>query len=153
MSRTRYSFWLVVLLLLVGSLAITGCGKPAAAGEEGEEHAKVEDVPGKPDEKRVVLTPAGAEALGVKTGVVESGRSDDGGKALIVPYAAVFYDSEGQAFTYTSPAPLTYVRQPVELDDVRKGRAYLAKGPPAGTAVVTVGADEILGAEEGVEEE
>ena len=151
MSRNRYSCWLVVLLL-VGSGAVAGCGKPTAASEEGEAHAKVEGVPGKPDEKRVVLSPEGVSALGVETARVKSGPGDDGGKALIVPYAAVFYDSEGEAFTYTNPEPRTYVRQHIVVDDVKKGRAYLTQGPPAGTAVVTVGADEILGVEEGVEE-
>ncbi len=35
-----------------------------------------------------------------------------------------------------------------------KGKtAFLKKGPPAGTRVVTVGGDEILGVEEGVEGE
>jgi hypothetical protein len=152
MSRNRYSYW-IAALLLAGSLAVAGCGKPAAPAEEGEAHAKVEDVPGKPGEKRVVLSQAGARALGVKTGVVKPGKGDDGGKALVVPYAAIFYDSEGEAFTFTNPAPLTYVRQHIVVDDVRKGRAYLTKGPAVGTSVVTVGADEILGAEEGVEEE
>jgi hypothetical protein len=152
MWRNRYSSWLVVLLL-AGSLAVAGCGKPTAPAEEGEAHSKVEQVPGKPDEKRVILSPAGAKALGVETGVVKAGKGDDGGKALIVPYAAVFYDSEGEAFTFTNPAPLTYVRQHIVVDDIKKGRAYLAKGPAVGTRVVTVGADEILGAEEGVEEE
>ena len=152
MSRSRSSRWLAALLL-AGSLAVTGCGKPAAQEEEGEAHAKVEAIPGKGDQKRVVLTPEAQRALGIRTAKVTLGSDDDGGTAKIIPYAAVIYDADGKAFAFTNPVPLTYVRQPIEVDDVRKARAYLTKGPAAGTSVVTVGADELLGAEEGVEEE
>ena len=152
MSRSRSSRWLAALLL-AGSLAVAGCGKPAASEEEGEAHAKVVDVPGNGERKRVILTPEALEAVGVRTAQVTTGKDDDGGRALIVPYSAVIYDAEGKTYTFTNPAPRTYERQPIVVDDVRKKRAYLTKGPAAGTPVVTVGADELLGAEEGVEEE
>jgi hypothetical protein len=146
------SRWLIALML-VASLAVSACGKAAeTAEEEGEEaHAKVEDIRGS-DLKRVVLTPTAARSLGIRTARVVFGRDDDGGRALIVPYAAIFYDSEGQAFTYTNPARLTYVRQRIVIDDIRRQQAFLTKGPTPGTAVVTVGADELLGVEEGVQE-
>jgi hypothetical protein len=150
----RNSRWIVALMLLLASLALSACGKSAAGGEEeeGEEaHAKAIDIPGS-DLKRVVVTQKAAEALGIRTAAVRGVRESDGGHALVVPYAAVFYDAEGKSFTYTSPARLTYVRERVVIDDVRDRRAYLAKGPPAGTQVVTVGADELLGVEEGVQE-
>jgi hypothetical protein len=56
----------------------------------------------------------------------------------------------GQAFVYVVTAPLTYERQPVAVDYVAAELAVLTSGPPAGTLVVTVGADEVLGAELGV---
>jgi hypothetical protein len=150
----RTSRWLLVLMLLLASAALPACGRSAASGgeeDEEEAHAKVEAIPGS-DLKRVVITEAAAKALGVRTAPVRRVREGDGGRALVVPYAAVFYDAEGRAFTYTSPAPLTYVRHRIVIDDVRARRAYLTKGPPVGTAVVTVGADELLGVEEGVQE-
>jgi hypothetical protein len=71
----------------------------------------------------------------------------------VIPYAAVIYDAEGHAFTYTSPRPLTFVRAPIRVDRTEGRLAFLAKGPPAGTRVVTVGAQELLGVEYGVEED
>ena len=151
----RTSRWIVVLMLLLASLAISACGRAAAGGgeeEEGEEaHAKVEDIPGS-HLKRVVVTATAAKALGIRTGLVRTYHESDGGNSLEVPYAAVFYDPEGRSYTYTSPAPLTYVRKRVVIDDVHDRKAFLTKGPPVGTTVVTVGADELLGVEEGVQE-
>jgi hypothetical protein len=151
----RNSRWILALMLLLAAVALSACGRGAASGgeeEEGEEaHAKVEEIPGS-DLKRVVVTETAAKALGIRTGVVREVREGDGGRALEVPYAAVFYDPEGRSYTYTSPARLTYVRKRVVIDDVRDRKAYLTKGPPAGTTVVTVGADELLGVEEGVQE-
>jgi hypothetical protein len=152
----RNSRLVLLLLLLLAAIALSACGKGAAGGggeeDEGEEtHAKVEDIPGS-DSKRIVLTGVAANALGVRTGVVREVRENDGGRALEVPYAAVFYDAEGKSYTYTSPAPLTYVRKRIVIDDVRDRKAFLTKGPRPGTTVVTVGADELLGVEEGVQE-
>jgi hypothetical protein len=151
----RNSRWILALMLLLAAVALSACGRGAAGGggeEEGEEaHAKVEDIPGS-HLKRVVVTATAARALGIRTGVVREVRESDGGRQLDVPYAAVFYDPEGHSYTYTSPAPLTYVRKRVVIDDVSHRKAFLTKGPPPGTTVVTVGADELLGVEEGVQE-
>jgi hypothetical protein len=64
----------------------------------------------------------------------------------------VLYDEQGDTWTFTSPQPLTYVRQKISLDYIQGGKALLVDGPPAGTTVVTVGAPELLGAELGVGE-
>src|SRR5919199_6554505 len=144
----RSSRWIVVLLLVLAAVALSACGRGAAGGggeeDEEEAHAKVEDIPGS-DLKRIVITDAAAKALGVRTAQVRKVRESDGDTALEVPYAAVFYDAEGRSFTYTSPAKLTYVRKRIVIDDVRDRKAFLTKGPEPGTAVVTVGADELLG--------
>jgi hypothetical protein len=39
------------------------------------------------------------------------------------------------------------VRRPLSVETVRNGEAILSKGPPAGTAVVTVGSAELFGVE------
>jgi hypothetical protein len=72
-----------------------------------------------------------------------------GGTGLrkIVPYSAVLYDLRGDTWTYTRPAPLTYVRQRVTLDYIEGEVAVLLDGPSIGTDVVTVGAIELFGAE------
>jgi hypothetical protein len=56
----------------------------------------------------------------------------------------------GAAWVYTAPEPLVYVRHPIVVDYVEGDRAVLSKGPPPGTAVVTVGVAELYGIEVGV---
>jgi hypothetical protein len=60
------------------------------------------------------------------------------------------YETNGDAFVYTNPEPLTFVRAPISVDYIEGELAVLLDGPPSGTAVVTVGAAELLGAEFGV---
>jgi hypothetical protein len=71
----------------------------------------------------------------------------------MVPVPALVYDPEGSSWVYTNPAPLTYIRAAVVVDHVEGDNAILRTGPPLGTAVVSVGAQELLGAEYGVGEE
>jgi hypothetical protein len=68
----------------------------------------------------------------------------------VVPYAAVLYAPDGSAFTFTNPARLAYVHLPIRIAHIRDGLAFLRQGPAPGTAVVTVGGDELLGAEAGI---
>ena len=102
---------------------------------------KLEPIAGT-DAKRVTLRPEGARRVGLETVPV---RRADGRK--VVPYGAVLYMSDGRAFVYTSPRPLTYVRAPIEVEDVEGDRAVLARGPPVGTLVVAKGAAEVYGSE------
>jgi hypothetical protein len=143
----------IALLLLLASLAISACGAaPGAEEEEGASTAaKVEPIPGT-HMKRIVLEPEAVERLGVRTAVVRPWHESDGGVGVQVPHASVFYAAEGASFIYTNPKPRIYVRQKVVIDDIIRGKAYLAKGPPPGTTVVTDGASELLGVETGVEE-
>jgi biotin carboxyl carrier protein len=68
----------------------------------------------------------------------------------IVPYASVIYDLHGDTWTYTNPAPLTYVRDHIVVDYIDGDLAILSDGPAAGTAVVTSGAAELYGTEFGI---
>lgn len=68
----------------------------------------------------------------------------------VVPYSAVVYDVKGDAWVYTQSAPLNFVRHQVMVDYIDDDLAVLAKGPPAGTAVVTVGVAELFGSEFGI---
>jgi hypothetical protein len=70
----------------------------------------------------------------------------------VISHAAVLYDENGDTWTFTSPEPLTFVRQRIDIDRVAGGQVVLREGPPPGTTVVTVGAAELLGAELGVGE-
>jgi hypothetical protein len=68
----------------------------------------------------------------------------------VIPYSAVIYDLTGQAWTYVNTAPRTYVREPITIDYSKGATTVLKDGPAVGTAVVSVGAAELFGAETGV---
>jgi hypothetical protein len=78
---------------------------------------------------------------------VETPLSGSGALRKVVPYAAVIYGAHGESWVFTSPEPLTYIREPVSIDYVEDGLAVLSDGPPTGTNVVTVGVAELYGAE------
>jgi hypothetical protein len=69
---------------------------------------------------------------------------------LVIPYGAVLYDAEGDTWAYTSPAPLTYVRESISVGRIEGDEAILSEGPAPGMEVVTVGVAELFGAETGV---
>ena len=133
------------LALITAGASLSACGgSPETAYPETASHfepAKLEPIKGT-DVKRVTFSAEGAKRIGLQTAAI---RGSSQGK--VMPYAAVIYDAEGDAFTYTSPERLTYVRQKVEIDHVDGDRVVLSGGPPAGTDVVTVGAAEVYGSE------
>jgi hypothetical protein len=71
----------------------------------------------------------------------------------VIPYDAVIYAADGSTFAYTSPKPLIFVRAQIRVGDIRGDAAQLLSGPPKGTAVVTVGSQELYGTEYEVEED
>lgn len=91
---------------------------------------------------KVVLEEKAVDRIGIQTTQVIAEDS-----RLVVPYGAILYDTKGDTWTFTNPAPLTYVRAKIVVESVTGDRAILSQGPPAGTTVVTVGAAELMGAE------
>jgi len=81
---------------------------------------------------------------------VELPLSGGGDKRKIIPYAAVLYDAKGDTWVYTNPEQLVFIRQPIQIDTIAGDEVTLVNGPPAGTAVVTVGGAELYGTEFGV---
>ena len=82
---------------------------------------------------------------GEKLGVTLSLR--ERAEGLVVPYSAILHDVQGGAWVYVNPAPHVYARQRVEVKHVAGTLAVLARGPAAGTRVVTAGAAELFGSE------
>ena len=78
---------------------------------------------------------------------VELPLAESGPPRKSVPYAAVFYDTKGQSWLYTNPAPLTFVRHKIGVESIEGDVAILSEGPANGTPVVTVGAMLLYGAE------
>jgi len=133
---------LLLVLALATTPALAACGQPDAPAA-GDGPATLEEIPGS-DVKKVVFTEDADAAIGVKTGTVAPGAADG---QVTMPYAAVIYYTDGSTWTYTMPEERTFVRQPVTIASISGDVATLTEGPAPGTAVVVVGAPEILGAE------
>jgi hypothetical protein len=139
---------LVVAAVLVAVLLSVGSGgSTQREGAQAAEPATVEPIEGT-DLSRVKLSAAAAERLGIRTMVVEQR-----GSRTVIPYDAVLYAPDGSTFTYSSPEPRVFVRHPIRVDRIVGDRALLSSGPPVGTAVVTVGSQELFGTEFEVEED
>jgi hypothetical protein len=134
-----------VLAALV--LPLAGCAKVPGEEEAGEKAAKVEKI-GETGQSKVILLEEAAKRLGIETTPVTplaTGRES-------VPYSAVIYDAEGHAWVFTSGEALSYVKHPITIDRIEGDTAILTEGPPAETAVVSQGAEELFGVEDGIGE-
>ena len=136
----------VGLVLIAVGVGLSACATPAEE-EGGEEAATVEPIKGT-DVNRVTLTKEAADTLGIKTVSIRRVGGHE-----VVPDAAVVYDPAGGTFTYSSPKPLTYERHDITVDHIDGKTAVLSSGPPAGSAVVTVGSAELSGLENEYEPE
>lgn len=136
-----------VICLAAGAVvALAGCG--AAVSADAPPPAIVTPIDGS-QVQRLQLTQRAIQRLGITTGPVRAvGTSAGKGRAhTVIPYSAVIYDTDGSAWTYVNTAPRTYVRHRIAVTHIRGSVAVLSSGPPAGAAVVTVGAAELLGTE------
>ena len=157
LSRTRAA-QLIVALLMIGATVAAGTGVSRLSypteptySDTNPDVAKVQESGGG-QPPRVILSADAARRTGVQTTPVRSARVA-GKPALEVPYAAIFYDPDGETWTYVATPPSTFVRQHITVDSINGAVAVLSAGPPAGTPVVSVGSAELYGAEVGVEEE
>lgn len=137
-SRRGAQVWLLMVAL---TLSLAGCREEKEAAADLYEPAHVEEA-GVSGVQQVTFTPEAAQRVDLKTETaIQSGPH------IIVSYAAMIYDGEGVPWVYTAPKPLTFLRTQVVVDRIEGDRVLLTSGPPAGTAVVTVGATEVYGAE------
>lgn len=143
--------WLAAALIIVG-LFLSACAEvpETATGEEGGGAAKVEPVAGT-GLSRVTLMGKAAERLGIETAPIED-ATVEGQQRKAMPYAALLYDPNGDAWAFTNPEPGVFIRGRVAVERVDGERVILTDGPATGTQVVTVGAAELYGAELGVDE-
>jgi hypothetical protein len=99
---------------------------------------------------RVTLDARAAERIGLMTTEIrEEQMTVDGasGKHRVMPYGALMYDTKGKTWTFTRTGPLSFERREVVVANIVGDQVILADGPPAGTAIVNVGAAELMGAE------
>ena len=132
-------------ILVAAALALPACADVSKEKEETPEPAELVAIDGT-DRSAIVVEPEAVERAGIETGTVTSG----GPGQITMPAAAIFYGLEGETWTYTNPEENTYVRTPVVIEDIDGDTAYVSDGPKPGTRVVTVGAPELFGVEEGV---
>jgi hypothetical protein len=118
----------------------------------GADDAEDTDLPGEDvAEALYYLVDAGLEQFVPGQGaLVELTMLGSGALKKVVPYSAVIYDLTGGTWVYTSPEPLTYVREPISVDYIEGDMAVLADGPDVGTLVATVAVAELYGIDTGV---
>ncbi len=147
MVKKRMMGVLVVMLLL--SLVLVACSQATARpAPEKVAPSKLEPIEGS-EVSRVILTEKAAERLGIETAQVREEEMEDG-ERLVIPYAAVLYTEDGQAWVYTNPEPFVFVRHPVTIERIDDEDVILKDGPAIGTTVVTAGAAELFGIEFGI---
>jgi len=146
MARTTHSpRWIGAVLL--AAVSITACGK-SGAEPDAVGPASVDTIPGS-DLSRVTLTDEAAKRIDLKTQAVTQGT----GAETEIPYAALLYDPDGKTWTFVKSGELSFERASITVDHIEGDIAYLVAGPPVGTEVVTVGAAQLYGAEQGVGED
>jgi hypothetical protein len=147
MSAKRWVVVVVAAVVVVAglvALAVRAGGSDTENTAADSEPAAIEPIKGS-DVKQVTLSADAARRLGIETARISPNK--------VIPVAAVLYDSGGATFTYISPERLVFMRSPISVERIERGKAFLSKSPPAGTSVVTVGSQELFGAEYGVEED
>ncbi len=98
----------------------------------------------------VVLTPLGAQRIALRTGHATAAP----GGEVAVPYDALVYEPAGEPAVYVATGRLTYTRYLVPVTVIAGQTVYLKPGRLSpGATVVTQGAEELLGVQNGVGEE
>lgn len=149
MSRARPPAAAVAGLALLAAAA-AGCASSSSSASQPPT-ATMERI-GNAAVESVVLTPLGAARIGVQTAAATAGPAARHGRAdVAVPYAALLYEPDGATAVYVNTGHLVYTRYLVTVDNISGATVYLRAGVlPAGARVVTVGAEELLGVQNGV---
>ena len=93
----------------------------------------------------VVLTPLGASRLGLRTAPATAA-----GTQTIVPVQALLYEPDGQTAVYTETGALSFTIQFITVATINGSQVLVSQGLAPGTVVVTQGAEELLGVQNGV---
>ncbi len=147
----RNIHWILIIVLIVVSLLLSACGQKQeeAVPEEGGP-ARVEHLQGA-EPTRLTLSEDAARRLDIQTSAVLDTQAN-GTKQMVIPYAAILYDTQGNTWVYTSPIP-GLRPDSITVDYIEGDQAVLTAGPPSGSEVVTVGVAELFGSEFEFEEE
>jgi hypothetical protein len=121
---------------------LAGCG-PVTPGQANlVAPAKLERVGGS---LSVVVTPLGRQRIGIQTTVAVAA-----GTMTEIPFAALLYEPDGKTAVYTQTTPLIFTRQFITVSKIVGDNVLVSAGLAKGAQVVTVGAEELLGVQNGV---
>jgi hypothetical protein len=137
----------VALTVLAGTAA---CSSGSSSGAAEPAPPVAIDTPSNGGPAKVTLTEDAMRRIDLHTTAVRHERVTVAGRptsSLVVPYSAVIYDGDGSSWAYAEIAPREFIRKPITIASVQGDTAVLSTGPADGTAVVTVGAPLLLGAE------
>jgi hypothetical protein len=121
---------------------LAGCGPSSTGGGRELPPARIERIGGNDS---VVLTPLGASRLGLKTAPATAS-----GTQTIVPVQALLYEPDGQTAVYTETGTLSFTIQFITVATINGNQVVVSQGLAPGTVVVTQGAEELLGVQNGV---
>jgi len=131
-------------MLTVAALAgVAACGGQAPA-RHGPPPARMERAGD--GRSSVVLSRAGLQRLGLQTAPAQPGHSG----TVLIPYAALLYQPDGSTVVYTVTGLRTYTRLAITVSKIQGSQVDVSRGLPAGAQVVTAGAEELLGVQDGV---
>ncbi len=140
----------LLLVVIIAGLLVSACA-PKLEAAAPVPLVRVEHLTGA-QPTRITLTADGIKRLDLQTGIVRL-KQVKGTEQTVIPYSSIVYDTQGQTWVYTSPEVGTYLRTSVQVENIDGDDAYITEGLPAGTAIVTVGAEELFGSETEFEEE
>jgi hypothetical protein len=67
----------------------------------------------------------------------------------VIPYSALLYEPDGSTAVYVNTGPLIYTLSFISVDHIAGDQVYVSNGLAPGMRVVTVGAEELLGVQNG----
>lgn len=140
----------VLLALAAGAIAAAGaagCAPTGSSDQSAPPTATLQTTPGS-SVPSVVLTQLGKERIGLQTATV----GDAGGRATF-PYSALLYEPDGTTAVYVPTGELTFLRHFVKVAAINGSTVVVTSGVTPGQSVVTAGAEELLGVQNGVGEE
>jgi hypothetical protein len=130
-----------VAFIVATAMSVPGCSGSEPDDGDSYRPAEIEEIEDS-DATRVTLTADAAARIGL-----ELASAQRNGEYITIPYAALIYDDDGEAWVFEADAELTFIRTGVVVDRVEGDVAWLSEGLSHADPVVTAGATELYGAE------
>lgn len=147
-SGKRHGILLALAAAAIVAAGVAGCAPHSSSGQAPPPTASLRTTPGS-SVPSVVLTQLGAQRIGVRTAPVQTGA----GGLPAFPYSALLYEADGKTAVYVPTGKLTYLRHFVTVAAIDGDVVVVQSGVAPGQDVVTAGAEELLGVQNGVGEQ